>query len=144
MLPSINSRDILQRYRLVTEVFRFIDPGGMPKMNKTISVVSIILSVAAFGLSLSSFIIQRPAFLARADVDTLIREELAKKDHEQVLMLIPKAKRFYQDMLGPNFEARSFNPQTIQELLAPLLAMIPDVTDDLEISEKADINPAPN
>lgn len=85
-------------------------------MNRILSILSVVISLTALGLSIYTFSRLSPEQPSQNEIKVLIQAELDARDRARIAVVAPKAKRIYTDMLGPKFDSDSFTPTTYEEL----------------------------
>lgn len=81
--------------------------------NRLLSVLSLVLAVAALGHS----------FWLRHHVASHADDALRRREAALVRAAAPKVSEVCQDLLGESFKAASFHPTTLEELARPLVVI---------------------
>jgi hypothetical protein len=90
--------------------------------NRLLSALSLIIALTA--LTHSLWLQSRTAASAN--------EALRARELNLVRASAPKFSRIYEDMLGASFQPETFHPTTIEQLLTPLLVIIPQASTQTE------------
>ena len=95
-------------------------------MNRTLSIASLVLSIAALSIAIYGQLHPAPTKPDPAQVRTVVDAELQRRETELVTAMAPKFRRIYADMLGENekLDERALNPKTLTDLFRPMISII--------------------
>lgn len=98
-------------------------------MNRTLSIISTIISFAALGVSIFNYSSASSSGATKEEINTMIVAELDARDRARIALIAPKAKAIYRDMLSPDrFNPDTFTPTTYEELFAPFISIVNGLT----------------
>ena len=98
------------------------------KRETLISLVALLIAFVALIVSISNR--QSPTGDKEHDVSALVDAALKEKEANLVRGLAPKMTEVYQDFLGTEEAPFEKQPDTIAELLAPMIRVIQEITNE--------------
>ena len=95
-------------------------------MNSKLSILSLVLSIAALVVAICGRFNPVSAKPDPAQVRLVVDAELQRRETELVTAMAPKFRKIYEDMLGENekLDERALNPKTLADLFRPIITII--------------------